>query len=78
MKLGTPNFGIRRLVMGNCREVIIVKYCIDFGIIQMKGFINAPTSISENHDIWVVVLLLLQGGLRPSISVHGRKFGGKF
>ena len=43
----------------------------------MKGFRNTPTGISKDPDVWVLVLLLLQNGLRSSISGHVGGLAGK-
>ena len=58
------------MVVGNGREFIIVENGVNRGSVDMKGFKYSPNGVSEDTGIWVLALLLIEGGLRPGISGH--------
>ena len=73
MELGTPICCVCKLV--NCGKIVIIENGVNPRPVQVKGFGDTPTGISEYTDVGVFALLFLHSSLRPGVS---RLLGSNF
>ena len=79
MELRIPNFCVCKLVIGNYGKIVIDENGVNPLPIQVKGFGDMPSGISEYTIIGVFALFLLQISFRPGVSRHhGINFSLKF